>query len=199
MKQDYEATVNKLLEEQSILQYKELKQLGISSSQISILVSKGVLKKTGRGIYSSPLVIDDPYFELQKKYNSAIFSHESALSLHGLSDVTPSTFTVIVPRDYNYQYLIKKLGIKVKRVNNERYDLGIMSMMSPYGNIIRVYNKEKTICDIVSKRNNTETRILNDSLNAYFKSKDIDLNRLMKYAKKLNVDKTVRKYMEVLI
>lgn len=43
------------------------------------------------------------------------------------------------------------------------------------------------------------TFIFTKTLQRYSKSKEKDLNKLMRYAKKLKVDKKVRDYMEVLL
>lgn len=72
-------------------------------------------------------------------------------------------------------------------------------MNSPYGNPIDVYDKEKTICDILANRNNADIQILSTALKSYFARPDKDLNTLMIYAKLLKVDKILRNYMEVLL
>ena len=47
-------------------------------------------------------------------------------------------------------------------------------------------------------KDNCENKIL-EITQRYSKLKNKDLNKLMRYAKKLNVDKKVREYMEVLL
>lgn len=191
--------VMELLNDTSVIKYNELRDLGVSSSQINHLVKDNVIERVSRGLYASPDSFSDQFFELQKKYKQVIFSHETAASLLDMNDVTLSEIIVTVPRNYNYQYLVKKVGLKVKRVSEERYDIGIIEIISPFGNKIRVYDRERTICDLISKRNKTEIRILNESIRNYFSSKERNLNKLMKMAKAFKVDKDIRKYMEVLL
>lgn len=195
----YEEKVIDYLREKSIAQTKDLKKLGLSSTQIQNMVNKNLMKRVRRGLYSLPNSLDDPYYELQLKYTKLIFSHETALSLHNMTDVTPSTISGTVPRDYNYQHIVNKEGINVVRVNKERYDLGIEQIMSPFGNKVTVTNRERTLCDVLLKRNHVDTRILNEAFKNYFSSSKKNLNTLMKYAKVFKVDKLVRTYMEVLL
>ena len=56
---------------------------------------------------------------------------------------------------------------------------------------------ERTICDII--KNKIDSELFTEALKNYVKRKDKNLNRLMEYAKKMNIVKKVRTYMEVLI
>lgn len=195
----YKKIEQELLHHADIITFKELKELDITTAQIRGLQKFQKLRKISRGIYIKHDELDDRYLELQKKYTHIIFSHETALYLHDLSDVTPSNYTVTVPNNYNAYYLKEKEQMTVKRAVEERYNAGIIEMKSPYGNPIYVYDKEKTICDILANRNNTDIQILSTALKSYFARQDKDLNTLMIYAKLLKVDKILRNYMEVLL
>ena len=62
-----------------------------------------------------------------------------------------------------------------------------------------VYDMERTICDIIRNRNNTEIQTLQSALKQYVKRKDKNLRLLMQYAVKFHVDKILRQYLEVLL
>ena len=199
MMNQYEEKVINYLKENSIVRTKDLKNLGLSSTQIQNMVNKELVKRIQRGLYSLPNSMDDPYYEMQLKYKKLIFSHETALSLHNMTDVTPSKMTGTVPREYNYQYLVKEKGINVVRVNKKRYGLGIEQIISPFGNSIAVTNRERTLCDVLQKRSRIDSRIINDAFRNYLNSSQKNLNILMRYAKTFKVDKLIRNYMEVFL
>ena len=67
------------------------------------------------------------------------------------------------------------------------------------GNMIPMYNLERTICDLIRSRNNIEIQDFNSILKNYISRKDKDLNRLMEYGKLLKIDNVIRRYMEVLL
>ena len=198
MNQCEEKVIN-YLKENSIVQTKDLKNLGLSSTQIQNMVNKELVKRIRRGLYSLPISMDDPYYEMQLKYRKLIFSHETALSLHNMTDVTASKMTGTVPREYNYQYLVKEKGINVVRVNKKRYGLGVEQIISPFGNSIAVTNRERTLCDVLLKRSRIDSRIINEAFRNYLNSSQKNLNILMRYAKTFKVDKLIRNYMEVLL
>ena len=78
-------------------------------------------------------------------------------------------------------------------------DLGSTVMTSPYGNSVKVYDVERTICDVIRSRNRLETDAVLNAVKQYAKRRDKDIHKLMKYAADLHVDKMVRHYLEVLL
>ena len=176
-----------------------VQESGIPNYYLSKLVKDGVLDKLLRGLYSTEeTYIDEMYF-LQVGYSNLIFSYLSALYIHNLTDRTPLKMTVTVPKNQNVSKLIKSGLAVVHRSNESNHLLGVSEKRSPGGFLIKVYDKERTICDIVKARDKMDSQVFTDALKAYAKDKKKDLTKLMEYAKILKVEKLVRLYMEVLL
>ena len=77
--------------------------------------------------------------------------------------------------------------------------MGKIKIITPFGNEVSTYNKERTICDILRSRNKIELQTFQEAIKGYFQSKDKNLRLLWKYAKSFNVDKLLSKYTEVLL
>ena len=77
--------------------------------------------------------------------------------------------------------------------------LGIVTMNTPFGNPVPVYDIERTVCDVVRSRSGIEMQTFQDALKQYAKRKDKDLRRLMRYAQMFHVEKLLRPYLEVLL
>ena len=71
-------------------------------------------------------------------------------------------------------------------------------MLSPFGNEIRIYDKERTICDCIRKRDVLDRNIVIEAVKRYAKEKGNDYAELLRYAELFNVRNIVRQYMEVL-
>lgn len=78
-------------------------------------------------------------------------------------------------------------------------DYGSNHIKSPFNNDIIVYDKERTICDIIKYKNKIDSEVFSNALKNYINSKDKDLNKLSKYSKRLNVEKRLNNYLEVLL
>jgi len=171
---------------------------GIQRRMLGELVAAKRLYRVARGIYALPGAWEDEMYFLQYRFAKGIFSMETALYLHGLSDRTPISYTLTFPRGYNAAGL-KKHKAKAKFVVPEIFELGVIEINSPSGNIIRVYDVERTLCDIVKGNNSCDIQLVNNAMKAYVGSKGKDIAKLIAYAKKLRVKPKVLRYMEVLL
>ena len=190
--------IYQLLEEQNgFFRTADLSERGIPRSYIALLLERGEIKRVSRGLYTSDDVFLDDMLILQTNFRNATFSHETALFLLGLSDRNPLFYTVTVPSGYNASGL-KRDGAKVFFIKSELLELGLLTITSPLGNLIKTFDLERTICDIIRNRNKIDIQIVNQALKDYVKHKDRNFHRLFEYATKLRVSKKVREIIEVL-
>ena len=171
-----------------LLLTKEVTKAGIPREYIIKLVKMGVLKRLERGIYASNNNFDDELYCLQTKHSKLVFSHSTALFLYNLIDIEQLPYEVTVPAGYNSQNL-KENGIIVHSVKKELYDLGICY----------IKNIERTICDILRKRNQIDILTLTNILKVYGNCRNKDINKLMNYAEILRVSKILNVYMPIFI
>ncbi len=185
-------------ENNGLILARQVREMNISDKCLSKLVKLGEIERVERGIYVLTDVLEDEMYILQVKYKQSVFSHETALYLHELTDRDPLHYSVTVKTGYGYSK-IKKYGAKVYTIKGELYNLGIIEKKTVYGNIVKAYDMERTICDVVRSRSRIESSIFNSSLQTYSKSKNKNIPRLFEYAKKMGVENQVRHYMEVLL
>jgi len=171
---------------------------GIQRRIFSELVKSGRLYRVERGIYVLPETWEDEMFFIQHRFAKGIFSCETALYLHGLSDRTPISYTMTFPHGYN-THSVKEAGIIAKLVMPEIYKLGIVEMLSSCGNPIKTYDRERTLCDIVKGNNTCDISLVNQAMKAYAISREKNVNRLIAYAEQLRVKPKILRYMEVLL
>lgn len=170
---------------------------GLHRSILQELVDSGEIHRFGRGLYVRTDAWEDDLYLLQLKYGRGIYSHDTALYLHGYSDRTPAQYTMTFPKGYNSRSL-KEENILVKRVVAENYSLGVMELPSPCGNQLRVYDLERTLCDIL-RGSGSDIQIISVAMKKYAVSKEKDIHKLMKYAEQLRVKPKVLRYMEILL
>lgn len=177
---------------------KQVKNSNINTIELTRLVEQNKLERITRGYYVITNSFYDDYYKYQLKSKNCVFSHSTALYFYDLSDRTPLYFDMTVPFGYNGS-LSKDKNVQLHYVKKEFLELGLTIVESPFGMKLRAYDLERTICDIVKYRNHMDKEIFTKALKWYAERKDKDLLKLMKYAKKLNIDKKVLEYMEVLL
>ena len=171
---------------------------GISKPVFYSYVKERGLDQAAHGVYVSPDTWTDAMYILHLRCSQAVFSHETALFFHDLTNREPLKYTITVRTGYNPSRL-QEDGFQVYTVKKDLHETGITIMQTPFGHSGPVYDMERTICDLLRSRNNIEMQVFQDALKQYARRKDKNLRTLMKYASMFHVEKILRPYLEVLL
>ncbi len=176
----------------------QIEEAGISRTAIKKYVDSGLLERIRKGIYAPADSDIDEFALLQVQCSSLIFSYGTALYIWGLTDMIPHTFDISVPHGENISRLLRdNQKIKAHYVMKEFYDLGITETQSPQGGLIRLYDKERCLCDLIKDKNQIEKQLYVQAIREYFKARP-NVRKLLKYGKAFGIEEKIRTYMEVL-
>ena len=176
----------------------EANAAGISNERLRQLVKRGVLERPTFGVYVLPHDFVDRMYATQQRRPKIIYSHETALFLHDLTDRDPISYSVTVPTGYNTVKL-REEGFTVYTIKRDLHTVETTEVETMFGHTVRVYSMERTICDCLRSRSRMYVTLLTDALRRYVRRKDKNLNTLMKMAKTFRVEQPLRHYMEVLL
>lgn len=192
-------TLKEYIKENVVITNKEAEKFGYTRYNLSELTKSGQLERLRPGLYQLKGKVIDDFVLISSNSNRIIFSHQTALYLHDLSDRTPSVFHISVPQGYNASHIKKRYeDIQVHYVKKDLYEIGKTEIKSPQGNLIPIYDIERTICDIIIDRKKIDKQIFTDAIKRYFKSNNKNLRLLIKYSRLFKIEYEIRKYMEVL-
>ena len=172
-----------------MLSTRMIEPLNISRQYLSIMENNNDIEKVSRGIYLSPNAFEDSYFSFQQKYKKAIFSHMNALYFYGMTEEFPYNYTVTVPQSYHVDTINEKCNVFY--VSDDIYELGIVEIETPNGNKVRVYDKERCICDIIRSKGRMDSEQVKKTIKQYMQSRDKDIAKLSEYSKKIGINKKV--------
>lgn len=181
-----------------IIETKAAAQYGISKAMLYKLCKENKIHRIVKGQYILPDDMADELLAISNRSSKIIFSHETALYLHGISDRTPFEHTITAPSGCIPSTAIKA-ECKVYYIKPELFELGKTTLRTPAGNYVPVYDLERTICDIIRSRNKLGTETFLAALKLYAINPQKDLNKLNSYAKKMRVSNILRHYLEVLL
>ena len=146
----------------------QVEELGISRPMLRKYTDAGKLEQVRKGLYVLTDGIPDEYALLQEQCWDAVFSYGTALYLWGLSDRTPHV-----------------------------YEIGITQTRSPQGAEVRLYDRERCICDLIRNKEQMDMQLYSQAIKDYFKTKPNN-RKLLKYGKLFGIEDKIRTYMEVL-
>ena len=172
---------------------------GIRKEELRRLLELGQLERVSRGIYVLSENIIDEYKILQMRCKFCVFSHTTSLYLLGFSDRTPSKYHITVSQGSNVTHLSKERSDLVFHyVKRSLFDLGLTNVKSPFGNNVRSYDSERTICDLLKEKEKFDIQIVSNALRFYFRGVH-DIAKLSKYSRILGVEDLLHTYTEVLL
>ena len=181
----------------SYLTTKDVVNNNIPRAYLTKLVKENVIERVSRGVYVKKDVLVDEFVILQSKSKNAIYSNTTALYLYGFSNRIPIKYDITINNGYNGS-LQKEDNVNLFYTKKELLDLGVINYKLDSGNVIRVYDLDKTICDIIKNKKKIDAEIFNKAIREYFYSKKKNTLKLYEYAKKMNIYNKVRNIFDVL-
>lgn len=182
----------------NIITTSQVLSLGYSKQLLTNYVKEGLLERCRHGVYTLPDTVYDDMYTLMLRSNKIVFSHDTALFLNGLSERTPFIHTVTVSSNSALPNSLKDECVCFY-VKPELHGVGMIERSTTFGNTVRCYNMERTICDFLRCRKRCDEETVISAIKNYVLYEGKDLNLLSVYAQKFKVAKELKQYLEVLL
>lgn len=166
-----------------ILTFSQMINNNFSRREIKQLEENQIIERISKGIYLHKDYLKDTFKINQLENSNFIYSHETAAYLHGLTDRFPRQYSITT---YSGYHLRKSNEFNVFYTKKENLNIGVIEIKDNAGNLIKTYDKEKTICDLIKNKKRIELQVYTESIQNYFKGK-VNLNKISEYAKILNI------------
>lgn len=185
---------------QQFISRKELGEAGYTNYKINKLIEEEKLEPINRRFFENP----DFDGEVNELYAAPAYAPNGVVCLmsaavyHGLSTHRPNQIDIAIPRKSRMPESPDWPRMQFYLFSGNRYDTGIMKITEG-DNYFSIYDKEKTVCDVLFYRNKLGFEMAIEVMKTYLNQSDRDLNKLMGYAENLRSGKLVREYLEVMV
>jgi predicted transcriptional regulator of viral defense system len=186
-----------LKEHDGYLSAKDARENGIGNKALQRMSERGLIERVAHGLYVGADVLPDPFFVAQYRCPKGIFSNETALFLHDLSDRDPLRLTMTIPSGWNTKLLTDENLIFFYN-SPKKMELGVCGLETSYGMKVKAYDVERTLCDCLKNIDKLDRDLVLTALKRYAKSKGRDSAKLLEYADALKIRQMVYRYLEVL-
>ena len=193
----YEKFLKIINNNNGVITTKEAEKKGILRVFLKKMTDEGIIKRIAHGIYATDKFMYDDYYIFELKHSNIIFSHNTALYLHNMTERTPNKMDITTKRNKNLSSY--KDTINLFRINDNILELGKCKVKTIYGNTVTTYNLERTVCDMIRIKSTTDIELTNKSIRKCIKNKNFDANKMFIYAKKMKIFDKVKNYIEAVI
>ena len=172
---------------------------GINKYEISKLLSDNKIERITNGYYKLENEFLDFGQVLKAYLPEGILFLETALYYYFYSDYTPRKFSIAVPRNISKNRL-KKIPMPAKYfyISENIFELGLTTMEID-GRELRIYDRERTICDCFKYKNKIDIETFIKAIKAYAYDENNNITRLISYSKQLGVYNQVIETMRILL
>ena len=176
-----------------IMRTHELYDAHVFYNDIQLLIGRGIIEKVRYGYYQW---IDSENLSealtVTRLFPDAIMCMDTALFYYRYSDRTPLAWHLAVSKDSNKsRFKIDYPFIKPYYIEPSILGLGAVDGEMD-GNPVRIYDKERTICDCLRYMGKIDKEIFNKAIRCYVEDNEKNIPRLSEYAKKLRIAQKVK-------
>ncbi|MDR2966072.1 MAG: hypothetical protein LBU88_09890 [Treponema sp.] len=191
--------INLFKKEGAVIRSSVLRFAGFCGKDTNELIQLGILKRLRRGYYSlfSNLNDMDSQDILTAMVPDAVISLFSAAQYHDLTTVIPQKIDITLSIHKRVPVLPNDIHVKIYKVIPRIYEVGIQAV-NTNGNPMKIYDRERTVCDFFRMRNKIGKDCAFEVLKNYMSGKR-DLQKLSEYAELLQIKGVLYPYLEVLV
>jgi len=176
----------------------EFRSAGFQTRDIAKLYEQGVLEKVKPGLYKlTNSETTSGFADISKSMPEAVIAVVSALAFHELTTFNPSKIHIAIPNDAKPKVLSFP-PVEVYYFRRSQFDPGIEEVIIQ-GHNVRMYNREKTVCDMFRYRNKLGEDLALEGLQNYLKRSDSNLNELSRYMKICRVKTVMEPYVKAMV
>lgn len=192
--------VLQFVEERGIVRARDLAEQGFSPTHLQRLYAKGLIRRSGRGIYLSADAEGEERLslvEVTRRAPDAVICLLSALDFHGLTTQIPHQVWMArsprTPRALRFDWPPVRLtlmsglalteGVETHRILNT---------------LVRVFNPAKTVADCFKFRNKIGLDVALEALRDAWRKRRVTMDELTHYGDICRVTNVMRPYLESL-
>ncbi len=187
-----------LMEQNSgIVKTSQLYTLGMDYRKIQSFVEDGVLEKVKNGYYAVNFYKKREEDLVAALFSDGVLTMESALWCYHYIRNKPFKWTIAVDKNTSKsRFKMDYPLVQPYYTEPEVLHLGVEVI--PFGSVeMKIYGKERLICDILKYENRMERDVLRQALQVFLEDQEKDIAKLLTYAKERRVLSKVRNQIGV--
>lgn len=176
----------------------ELLEAKLYYADIKQLLDEGLIEKIKRGYYHwNENCGESEVAIINRLFPDAVLCMETALFYYKYSDRNPTEWNFAIDRNVSkLRTNIDYPFIRAYRIESDLVTLGESTGEIDFTKV-RIYDRDRTICDVLKNISKMDKEIFNKAIQGYVKDPIKNIPNLMMYAKKLRVQKKVKELIGV--
>ena len=179
---------------------KELKAVGINTRYVKMLLENGTIEKLKPGLYklsgfSNEII--STFVDVCQMIPKGVVCLISALDYYDLTTFSPKEIYVAIPNETK-KVSVDHPPVKFFYFTKNMYSLGLKNISTEFGEI-KIYNREKTVCDMFRFRNRLGEDLAIEALKNYLELNKGNLITLQEYMHATRMERIMAPYIKSMV
>ena len=170
---------------------------GINHYQINKLLDDGTIFKLKHGVYKWKNDDENEWLDITRIVPYGVLCLFTACFHYELTTFVSSEYHIAIPKKSKI-VLPNYPPIKLYYWDRMRFNLGIIETTIDQTKV-KIYDLEKTVCDMMRFRNKVGIDIAKEVLKNYLKRPDRNIAKLNEYARKINISSILTQFLTALL
>jgi len=197
--------MNKLLEyfKQNVYaQTKDIIKASFQTRDLVKLQNEGHILKIKPGLYRlSQVIVSDgissSFIDICKAIPEGVICLLSALEFYDLTTFNPADIYIAIPHEKKAPKIIYP-PVRIFYFRKRFYEPGIETINTKYGDV-KIYCREKTVCDMFRYRNKLGDDVALEGLKNYLTTEEASIRKLREFGEICQVKTVMYPYMKAMI
>lgn len=185
--------MNLLDKKNGVITTADIQEYGVSRKAIYELEKYEYLEKIELGVYRKKGKKNDDLYEIQAQFPPGIYSLETALYIHQLSDYIPEKWGMTF-YTHSHAPTIAERNLHVRYT--ELYQNDVVEVKTQLGNPVKVYSIERTLAEILRGSYKIDSSIIEHAYLMAIEKKTIDVKKIYEYGKLFHASKKTISYLK---
>ena len=171
----------------------QLSSVKLYYRDIQRMLNEGLIEKIKRGYYHwIESYGKDEIVIINRLFPDGVLCMHTALFYYKYSNRNPAEWYITIDKNTSRQ----RTQIEYPLIKAYRVEAELISLGETKGEIdsqkVRIYDRDRTICDVLRNMNKMDKEIFNKAIQEYVKDPQKNIPNLMQYAKALRVQERVK-------
>lgn len=179
----------------------DLKKWNINQDEINQLIKNNLIKQHTNDWYYIIDYLFDEFFYFALKLPESVYSGNCSAFFHNMSANHCDFYFFVIPDDIeigDWKQIFndckrKGLNIIIHKQHRSIYELGVIETKTSFGSIVKITNREKTLCDILKYKEDIDLEDFLYFFEYYFcyEKEKINNEQLNEYAKLMGLENEI--------
>jgi hypothetical protein len=172
---------NRIVDNGGMFRTKDAEEMNIDYRRLQTFVKEGRLRKIKSGYYTNDKCVSEEQL-IVSLFPDGVLTMETALYYYGMLSKRPEIWRIAIDKNTSKgRFHLEYPWVMPYYTEPDVLETGVSEIMI-CGKMMKIYSKERLMCDVLKYRDKMETKDFRKAVFSYIEDEDKDIDKLLEYS-----------------